>query len=170
MLQVRRVAGRSCAALALVIAALFAAPAQAESWPLYLGHWQTASKPAYQDTFYIELQVVRLQTGYSMTWVQHFAAHPPRELRYARLIDDTENRWRYTATEATGRTREGAAWFGPDGLRIEYREQDPSGRSARILETFTRGRSQRLESTRLIWRAGGWQPLTTESWWRVGDN
>lgn len=139
-------------------------------WHAYLGQWQTASKPAYQDMFHVQLRVVSLQTGYELTWQQNFAAYPARELRRARLSAETATRWRYRSSAATGRTRDGAAWFDDGVLRFEYREHDPSGQSARILETFVRIGPGRMESSRKIWRAGGWQPLTAESWWRVGDN
>ena len=120
--------------------------------------------------FHVELQVVQLQTGYSMTWVQEFAAHPRRELRHATLKKEAANRWQYAAKAATGRSRHGAAWFEGGSLRFEYREHDPSGHSARILEMFTHVAQERMESSRMIWREGGWQPLTAESWWRVrGD-
>lgn len=144
--------------------------ASAAHWSAYLGQWQTASKPAYQDTFHIELQVVQLQRGYSLTWTQRFAAYPPRELRQAKLTPDTERRWTYSATAATGRTREGAAWFDHGDLHLEYREHDPSGHSARIFETFSLRGAASMESARMIWREGGWQPLTTESWWRFGQH
>lgn len=156
--------------LLLVGALACQASAQSTGWGHYLGKWQTASKPAYQDMFHVELLVVRLQKGYELTWTQHFATHEPRQLRRATLVQDTDSRWRYSATGATGRTREGAAWFGLDGLRFEYREHDPSGRSARIFETFMPRDTNRMETTRMIWRSGGWQPLTAESWWRVDDH
>lgn len=159
----------------IVLSTAVSAPSRATTapdnyWPSFLGQWQTASKPAYQDMFHVELRVVSLQTGFELTWKQNFAAYPPRQLRRATLTAETEARWRYVSTAATGRTRVGAGWFDDGVLRFEYREHDPSGQSARILETFTLIGPGRMETARKIWRAGGWQPLTAESWWRVGDN
>ena len=138
---------------------------QAATDPLegHVGVWRTEPRPAYADTFHFELAITPQGPGYALVWTQRFASHPPRQIRQATVRPNADGHWLYTAESPIGRTRAGTVQQTNGQLVFEYREHDPSGRTARIRETFLR-RGAQLVSERMIWRAGGWHPLTMTDW------
>lgn len=144
---------------------LCATTAQAAADPLsdFTGLWRTESRPAYADSFHFELTIAPQAPGYALVWTQRFASHPARAIRQAQVRRSADGHWQYTAESPIGRTRSGTLHGQADQVVFEYREHDPSGRTARIRETFRR-QGSRLLSERMIWRAGGWHPLTSTEW------
>lgn len=156
----------SWAALAAGLAALSGAGAghaAHDAWQPFVGQWRTDTRPAYSDSFHFELSIWREGDGLRMLWEQRFASFPVREIRRATLRPNALGDWAYAATSPIGRTRQGTVRGGDGVLVFEYREHDPSGRTARIRETFTLD-GARFVAERMIWRAGGWQPLTSTVW------